>query len=280
MYITQSRRGFTQITNHNNRHAQSSLISISSALTTKGRYSEQRLFQDDPHFKTQGGDPEQKHIRMTSLINNKCVEDPRVLLTAKSGMTPNWIPLIPALRTFPLMGKETHRGFTLIELLVVVLIIGLLAAVALPQYNKAVKRAQGREVYVALNALDKALQAYYLENGTYSTQTGSADFPGQLFPAPLTQQDLNVEIPAFKYFWFEYGNTQSHSFESGYASYLYDEYSVSIRPPEIQAGSMSVLWRKGKRSPYMYCSSVDLCAQYLEGTIQIGSAGDKTFILN
>ncbi len=67
-------------------------------------------------------------------------------------------------------------GFTLIELLVVVLIIGILAAVALPQYQKAVKKSQGVEALTIVDAYDKALATYYLEHDTYQgfTEDSSA----------------------------------------------------------------------------------------------------------
>ncbi|MGN0024416.1 MAG: type IV pilin protein [Candidatus Avelusimicrobium sp.] len=56
------------------------------------------------------------------------------------------------------------KGFTLIELLVVVLIIGILASVALPQYQKAVLKSRTAEAWVNLKNLNMAGNAYCLEN--------------------------------------------------------------------------------------------------------------------
>ena len=73
--------------------------------------------------------------------------------------------------------KNTYhpKGFTLIELLVIVLIIGILAAVAVPQYQKAVFKARAAEALSLLQTFGQALQLCQLEN-TECTSNASDDY--------------------------------------------------------------------------------------------------------
>ena len=63
--------------------------------------------------------------------------------------------------------KRNSGGFTLIELLVVVLIIGILASVAMPQYEKAVIKSRAATAMAQVKAVGAAREVYYLANGEY-----------------------------------------------------------------------------------------------------------------
>lgn len=70
---------------------------------------------------------------------------------------------------------NNKKGFTLIELLVVVLILGILAAMAMPQYFKAVERSRMTEAVTLLSNISAAQQRKYLQTNRYSTTYNGLD---------------------------------------------------------------------------------------------------------
>ncbi|WP_428075510.1 type IV pilin protein [Candidatus Avelusimicrobium luingense] len=82
------------------------------------------------------------------------------------------------------MKQNNFGGFTLIELLVVVLIIGILASVALPQYKKAVWRSKNTQLKALVRSVWEAQEEYHLANGEYSSS-----FEPLSVDLPLTPKD-------------------------------------------------------------------------------------------
>jgi len=117
---------------------------------------------------------------------------------------------------------KNKQAFTLIELLVVVLIIGILAAVALPQYQKAVLKSRLASLKPAVDSLAQAAEVYYLANNSYPYSDLSAldlELPAGTGRNHLAGNDLIV------YDWGECGIEGSSSALSAVGCY---NYSVGI----------------------------------------------------
>ena len=97
-------------------------------------------------------------------------------------------------KTFP---AGPNAGFTLIEILVVALIIGILSAIALPQYTKAVEKSRAAQALAVLKSFGQAYQAYYMANGEY--------------PTSFDQLDLDMKGWTGKEKWYTYNNTDTRS---------------------------------------------------------------------
>ena len=70
---------------------------------------------------------------------------------------------------------KKKKGFTLLELLVVVLIIGILAGIALPQYQRAKEKVEAAELLTNVKALHEAQHRYFLVNGTFAESFDDLD---------------------------------------------------------------------------------------------------------
>ncbi len=105
------------------------------------------------------------------------------------------------------------RAFTLIELLVVVLIIGILAAIALPQYEKTVNKAKVAEALTVLSALVQAEEVYYLANGSYTED----------------MDNLGITVPTSKLYTYSCSKGECHGSPKVTNNVPYIQFNFSHR---------------------------------------------------
>ncbi len=89
-----------------------------------------------------------------------------------------------------------NRGFTLIELLVVVFIIGILSAIALPQYRVAVIKARYMQLVTAVESLRQAEESFFLANGAYTLEAENLDIslPGDTSGQRIVARNLSCSL--------------------------------------------------------------------------------------
>ena len=84
-------------------------------------------------------------------------------------------PIRPADPT-PIPMADQKRGFTLIELLIVVVIIGILAAIAIPKFQNTKGKANAAALKSDLRNLSSAQEAYFYDNESYTATMGNLQF--------------------------------------------------------------------------------------------------------
>lgn len=125
-----------------------------------------------------------------------------------------------------------QRGFTLIELLVVIAVIGILASIILASLNSARSRARDVQRISQLKEVQKALNLYYLENGSYPLRSSVAGCSASAWATPLAPlvsggylgaipEDPTNAVMDNKQFCYNYVSTVS----GGSSAYLCDGVS-------------------------------------------------------
>ena len=114
--------------------------------------------------------------------------------------------------------NQKHAGFTLVELAVVIVIIGILAAFAVPKFRQAVERSKAGEAFNYLSAIRDAQERYHSRQSIYATNLAALDIN---MPTPKYFDTGTVDATALETAW---SLTLTRSGASG----GYGSYTVSF----------------------------------------------------
>jgi prepilin-type N-terminal cleavage/methylation domain-containing protein len=82
--------------------------------------------------------------------------------------------------TFTARSGSTRQGFTMVEIMIVVVIIGLLAALAIPAFQRVRRKAQNTRFASDLRTFAQAFETYAMEKGVWPANAGSGVVPAAL----------------------------------------------------------------------------------------------------
>jgi prepilin-type N-terminal cleavage/methylation domain-containing protein len=108
-----------------------------------------------------------------------------------------------------------NKGFTLIEVLMVVLIVGILASLAMPQYTKVVEKAKMSEAKTVLSAIRTSEGVYFMENDSYTETLASLDLDAGVYADGLFSYSLKLDGTDLTKFTIEAKRLGSGNYKDG-----------------------------------------------------------------